>query len=64
MTASQNLGLYILGFIIVIGGLAYGAFLAGLPPHWIVVGVVVLVGIGILSAIKRTQHKAPVELDR
>jgi hypothetical protein len=63
MTSSQNLTLYILGFLIVIGGLAYGAFLAGLPPQWILVGVVVLLGIGVLSAIKRTQRPAPTEMD-
>jgi uncharacterized membrane protein len=58
MESSSNFSIYLIGFVIVIVGLAYGAHLAGVPIPWIVVGVVVLVGIGILSAIKRTQSPA------
>ncbi len=58
MQSSQNFTIYLIGFIILIGGLAYGAFLAGVPPVWIGVGVVCLVGIGILSAVKKTQAPA------
>lgn len=52
---SSSFGLYLVGFVILIVGLAYGAYLAGVPPHWIGVGVICLIGIGILSAVKRTQ---------
>lgn len=58
MESSQNFTLYLVGFIILIAGLAYGAFLAGVPPTWIVVGVICLIGIGILSAVMRTQSPA------
>ncbi|HUO86845.1 MAG TPA: hypothetical protein VM617_05600 [Thermoanaerobaculia bacterium] len=58
MESSQNFTLYLIGFVILVAGLAYGAFLAGLAPTWIVVGVICLVGIGILSAVKRTQSPA------
>ena len=56
---SSSFGVYLLGFILVVAGLAYGASLAGVPPTWIGVGVIVLLGIGILSAVKRTQAKTP-----
>jgi hypothetical protein len=56
---SSSFGVYLLGFILVVAGLAYGAYLAGVPSTWIGVGVIVLLGIGILSAVKRTQAKTP-----
>jgi len=50
---------YLIGFIILIIGLALGAHLLGVPSTWIIVGVICLVGIGILSAVKKTQAKSP-----
>jgi positive regulator of sigma E activity len=55
---SSSFGVYLIGFIILIIGLALGAHLAGVPDMWIAVGVICLVGIGILSAVKKTQGKA------
>jgi tellurite resistance protein TehA-like permease len=52
---SSSFGLYLVGFIILIIGLALGAHLAGAPTMWIAVGVICLLGIGILSAVKKTQ---------
>lgn len=52
---SPSFGLYLVGFIILIIGLALGAHLAGVPTMWIAVGVICLLGIGILSAVKKTQ---------
>lgn len=51
--------LYLLGFLIMLGGLIYGAHLLHMPERWIVVGAVVLCGIGILSAVTATRHKDP-----
>ena len=51
--------LYIAGFLIVIGGLIYGAIIVHLPLHWIVVGAVVLLGGGILTGVKATRQKDP-----
>jgi hypothetical protein len=51
--------LYIIGYIIFIAGLAWGAHLAHVPPRWIGVGVVVLAGLGILSAVTTTRHRDP-----
>ena len=56
---SSSFGVYLAGFIIVVVGLAIGANLLGVPPMWIGVGVICLVGIGILSAVKKTQAKTP-----
>jgi hypothetical protein len=51
--------LYVVGFIIVIGGLIYGAILLHVPTQWIVVGSVVLLGIAILTGVKATRQKDP-----
>jgi hypothetical protein len=56
---SSNFGVYLIGFIIVIIGLAYGAYLLGAPPVWIGVGVIILVGLAILRGVTKTQTKAP-----
>ena len=51
--------LYIAGYLIVIGGLIYGAVIVHMPVHWIVVGAVVLLGAGILTGVKATRQKDP-----
>jgi len=55
----MSFGLYAIGFVILIGGLIYGAHLAHMPAHWIVVGSIVLLGIGILSGVKATRQRDP-----
>lgn len=55
----SSLAIYLLGIVVLIGGLAYGASLAGLATQWIVVGAVVLLGIGIVTAVSRTRSKDP-----
>lgn len=53
----SNFSLYVLGYLIVIAGLAYGAHLLGVPPVWIGVGAIVLAGIGIVTGVSRTRHR-------
>jgi hypothetical protein len=55
----MSFGLYATGFVIVIAGLIYAARLVHMPTHWIVVGTIVLLGVGILSAVKATRQKDP-----
>jgi hypothetical protein len=55
----MSFGLYILGFAILIVGLAMGAHLAHMPPRWIAVGVVVMVGIGIVKAVGSARRPDP-----
>jgi len=56
----MSFGLYSIGFAILIGGLIYGAHLMHMPAHWIAVGAIVLLGLGILKAVKATRQKDPV----
>jgi len=55
----MSFGLYAMGFVIVIGGLIYGAYLVHMPTHWIVVGAIVLLGVGILTGVKATRQRDP-----
>jgi hypothetical protein len=55
----MSFGLYAIGFAIMVGGLTYGAHLMHIPTHWIVVGAIVLLGVGILSGVKATRQKDP-----
>jgi hypothetical protein len=49
----------LIGFIVLIVGLAFAAYLLNVPTTWITVGVIVLVGIGIISATSRTKMRDP-----
>ena len=53
----MSFALYIVGFTIFIIGLAMGAMLLHIPSHWIGVGVVVLVGLGILTGASITRQR-------
>ncbi len=53
----MSFGIYLTGFIVVIAGLVYGALLLHVPTHWIVVGALLLIGLGILTGVKATRQK-------
>ena len=55
----MSFGIYLAGYVVVIAGLIYGAHLMHVPAHWIVVGTLVLVGVGILKAVTTTRQKDP-----
>ena len=55
----SSFGTYLLGFLILIVGLAIAAYLLNVPSTWIVVGAIVLVGIGVLMATTRGKMKDP-----
>ena len=53
----MSFALYIIGFVVVIIGLAWGAHLAHVPQQWIAVGVVVLAGLGVIKAVTHTRQR-------
>jgi hypothetical protein len=53
----MNMLVYLLGTLLVVGALAYGASIIGIDAVWIGVGAVILVGFGIMSAVSKTQRK-------
>lgn len=53
----MSFGIYLVGYVILIVGLATGAHFMHMPPRWIGVGVAVLVGLGIISGVTATRTK-------
>jgi hypothetical protein len=56
----MSFGLYAVGFAIMVAGLLYAAHLMHMPGHWIAACAIILVGLGILKAVKATRQKDPV----
>jgi hypothetical protein len=53
----MSFGLYLAGFLIVIGGLVYGAVILHVAPRWIAVGGIILAGLAILTGVKATRQR-------
>jgi hypothetical protein len=50
---------YLIGFLILIAGLGFAAYLLNFPNTWIAVGVIILLGLGFLSATRKTKMRDP-----
>jgi hypothetical protein len=55
----MSFGLYALGYLIVIIGVAYIAHLMHIPQTWIMGIVIVLVGAGIVTGVTNTRQRDP-----
>jgi uncharacterized membrane protein YiaA len=55
----MSFALYVIGFAVMILGLALAAHLLGVSGKWIGVFVIFMAGIGILKAASRTRHRDP-----
>lgn len=51
--------IYLVGFLIVIAGVAWGLSVAGVSQTYIMIACVIMVGIGILSGVAKTRQKDP-----
>jgi positive regulator of sigma E activity len=58
-THMSSFSTYLIGFVVLIIGLAIAAILLGVSQTWVVVGAIILIGIGILMATTRTKPKDP-----
>jgi hypothetical protein len=56
---AMSFGIYIVGFLILIGGLIYGAVILHIAAQWIAVGAIVLFGLAILKGVQATRGKDP-----
>ena len=63
---SGNFVIYLLGYILMIVGVAYGMHAAGLGQQWIIAVVLVLAGLGITAALTRAKRSdvADAHVDR
>ena len=55
----SSFGIYIIGFVILILGLGLAAHLIGLPTVWIGIGVIILIGIAVLTGVSKTKRPDP-----
>ena len=53
----MSFGIYLVGYVIFIIGAAVGAHLLNVPPQWIAVGGVCLIGIAIVHGATSTRQK-------
>ena len=53
----MSFGIYLTGYLIFCAGVILGAYLLHVPPKWIGVGALVLVGLGVLTAVTKTRTK-------
>ncbi|MDZ4777113.1 MAG: hypothetical protein SGJ23_10045 [Alphaproteobacteria bacterium] len=51
--------LYVIGFIVLLAGLGYGAYLLNVPNTWIGVGGLIIAGLGVMSAVSHTKQPDP-----
>ncbi|MEO8735480.1 MAG: hypothetical protein ABI380_02975 [Edaphobacter sp.] len=55
----MSFGIYAIGYLILIVGVAYLAHLMHIPQHYIIAGAIILVGIGVLTGVQTTRQKDP-----
>ncbi len=55
----MSFALYLIGFLILIGGVAWGLIVAGVAPLYVLIACVILLGLGILTGVARTRSKDP-----
>lgn len=60
-------GLYLVGFIVLIGGVLAALWKMGIletiGTTWTLIGVVILIGVGIMTAVSQSGTKENIEID-
>lgn len=49
--------IYLLGYALIVGGVAFGMRAAGLADQWVLAVVLVLAGVGVIGAMSRTMNQ-------
>ena len=55
----MNFAIYIIGAILVVCGLAYGASRLGISSTWIFIGAIIIIGLAIMAGVTNTRQKDP-----
>ena len=55
----MSFALYLVGFLVLIGGVAWALMTAGVRPLYVAITCVIMLGIGILTGVTRTRSKDP-----
>jgi uncharacterized membrane protein HdeD (DUF308 family) len=55
----MSFGIYAVGYLILIIGIAYLAHLMHVPQHYILALGIILLGVGVVTGVQRTRAKDP-----
>ena len=62
------IGMYLIGFVVLVGGILAAMWklglLANIEPIWIVIGIMIVLGIGIMLSVSQSGRKESIEIDR
>ena len=60
----SNFAKYLIGTVFVAAGLAWAATTLGASLIWIGIGVIIIIGLGIMAAVSKTQQKEKSSTDK
>lgn len=55
----MSFALFLIGLLILVGGIAWGLITAGVPETYVGIACVIVLGLGIMGAVSRTRTKDP-----
>ena len=55
----SSFGIYVIGYVILILGLGLAANMLGVPTVWIGIGVIVMIGLAVLTGVSKTRQRDP-----
>ena len=53
----MSFALYMVGLALLVGGIAWGLVTAGLAPVYVGIACVIVLGVGVMTAVSRTRSK-------
>ena len=53
---NASFAVFLVGYLVMIAGVAYGLSAAGLGTPWIITAVLILAGVGIIGSLSRAQR--------
>jgi hypothetical protein len=56
---AMSFGIYAIGYVILITGIAYMAHLMHIPQGYIAATCIILLGIGVITGVQKTRGKDP-----
>lgn len=55
----MSFALYLVGFLLITGGVAWGLVVAGVPHLYVGIACLILVGLGIVTGVSKTRTRDP-----
>ena len=55
----MSFALYVVGLVLLVGGVAWGLIAAGLAATYVAIACLIVAGIGVMMAVSRTRLKDP-----